>query len=160
MCDFHIDQHQSLLAGVANSEMTFGDTSEAPASKKQRKAGKAGKKSQPEEDKGEEAAAAMKTSPSGSNATGGMAEPEIADSEPAELTRTGAAEVVADADASVPSARGIQTGITTYGARSCVKCIDNFAIRQHAVFVPSESSGTRRDTWQIQATASIVAMWH
>ena len=72
--------------GVANSEMTFGDEIQDPKPKRQRKA-----------DKAIEAGSA------------GIADPaagEAAASEPAELTRTGAAEVVADADSSVPATKG------------------------------------------------------
>lgn len=73
--------------GVANPEMTFADMSDVPVPKrrKQSKAGKAG-----EEDHGGEAAASL----------------EEADTEPQELTRTGAAEVAADADVSIVSPQG------------------------------------------------------
>ena len=78
--------------------MTFGDEIQAPAPKR-RKAGKKGKAVQQEED-AEGGVAAAGTSPSGSDAVA---------SEPAELTRTGAAEVVADADATIPSSQGGMT---------------------------------------------------
>lgn len=65
--------------------MTFGDEIQDPAPKR-REAGKKGKAAQQEEDAG--------------------AAVEMPDSEPAELSRMGAAEVAADADASLPSSEG------------------------------------------------------
>ncbi len=65
--------------------MTFGDEIQDPAPKR-RKAGGKGKAAQQEED------------------AGGAV--EMPDSEPAELSRTGAAEVAADADAVLPSSQG------------------------------------------------------
>lgn len=67
--------------------MTFADTSDIPVPKrrKQSKAGKTG-----EEDHGVAAAASL----------------EEADTEPQELTCTGAAEVAADADVSIASPQG------------------------------------------------------
>lgn len=65
--------------------MTFGDEIQDPAPKR-RKAGRKGKVAQQEEDAG-----------------GAVVMP---DSEPAELTRTGAAEVAANADAVLPSSQG------------------------------------------------------
>ncbi len=65
--------------------MTFGDEIPDPAPKR-RKAGKKGKTAQQEEDEGVAV--------------------EMPDSEPAELSRTGAAEVAADADAVLPSSQG------------------------------------------------------
>ena len=78
--------------------MTFADMPEDPVPKrrkqsKARKAGKAG-----EEECGAEAAAVLRSEAGGSGAAAGL---EEADSEPAELTRTGAAEVAADADVSI-----------------------------------------------------------
>ena len=83
--------------------MTFADTSEDPVPKrrkqsKARKAGKAG-----EEEQAEEAAAAAVNDASRSGSAAGLGE---AASEPAELTRTGAAEVAADADVSIASPQG------------------------------------------------------
>ena len=65
--------------------MTFGDEIQDPAPKR-RKAGRKGKDAQQEEDAG-----------------GAVV---MSDSEPAELSRTGAAEVAADADAVLPSSQG------------------------------------------------------
>ena len=84
--------------GVANPEMTFADTSEGPVPKrpKQSKACKAGKAG--EEEHAARAAAVLSGEARGSAAAAGL---EEAYSEPAELTRTGAAEVAADADVSI-----------------------------------------------------------
>ena len=83
---------------MANPEMTFADMSEDPVPKrrKQSKARKAGIAAV--EEHGTEAAAALSGEASGSGAAAGL---EEAYSEPAELTRTGAAEVAADADVSI-----------------------------------------------------------
>lgn len=83
--------------------MTFGDEIQAPASKR-RKAGKKGKAAQQEEDA--EGAGDPDPSGSGAVASGVASASELPGSEPAELTRTGAAEVVADADATIPSSQG------------------------------------------------------
>lgn len=81
-------------AGVANPEMTFADTSEDPVPKrrKQSKARKAG-----EGEHAAQASAAPCGEARGSEAAAGLEEATL---EPAELTRTGAAEVAADADIS------------------------------------------------------------
>jgi hypothetical protein len=91
-------------AGVANSEMTFGDEIQDPAPKR-RKAGRKGKAAQQEED-AEGAVVSMQPSPSGTGAVALRPAAEMSDSEPAELSRTGAAEVAADADATLPGAQG------------------------------------------------------
>ena len=87
-------------AGVANSDKTFADTSEDPVPKhrKQRKAGTAAA----EEDQTQEAAgAAGKGAKSDQGLSLGQG-----DSEPAELGRTAAAEVAADADVSIAASQG------------------------------------------------------
>lgn len=86
--------------------MTFGDEIQAPAPKR-RKAGKKGKAAEQEED----TAGAGDPNPSGSGAlaSGVASATELPGSEPAELSRTGAAEVVADADATIPSSQGGQS---------------------------------------------------
>ncbi|KAL3160296.1 hypothetical protein ABBQ38_009688 [Trebouxia sp. C0009 RCD-2024] len=91
------------ITGVANPEMTFADMSEDPVPKrrKQSKARTAGKAA--EEKKDVEAAAASTAGASRSGTAAGL---EEAASEPAELTRTGAAEVAADADVSLVSPQG------------------------------------------------------
>lgn len=96
-------------AGVANPEMTFADTSGDPVPKrrKQSKAGKAPKASkavEAEDERDAEAAAAEldETAHSGSL--------KAADSEPAELARTGAAEVAADAEVSIAEPPGTVRG--------------------------------------------------
>ena len=89
-----------LFAGVANPEMTFGGVSEAPVPKRRRKAIKAG--SQPSEG---QPGAALQTSPSGAQQSDLAS--EAADSEPAELMRAGAADVVADADLVASKSRGM-----------------------------------------------------
>lgn len=91
---FPADIHHSLTAGVTNPEMTFGDELQDPPPKRRRKEGKAA---------AAEAAAAQADAAEPSGA-------ELADSEPAELTRTGAAQVVADADATIPTSTGKDAG--------------------------------------------------
>lgn len=94
-------------AGVANPEMTFADTSQDPVPKrrKQTKAGKAGKAG--EEGQGAEAAVAAV------GHAGTAAGAEEAASEPAELTRTGAAEVAIDADVSIVAPQGEQSVLSS-----------------------------------------------
>lgn len=100
---FATRQNPIMSAGVANPEMTFADMSEDPVPKrrKQSKARTAGKAA--EEKKDVEAAAASTAGASRSGTAAGL---EEAASEPAELTRTGAAEVAADADVSLVSPQG------------------------------------------------------
>lgn len=102
----HAELHKARLqkacgmsAGVANSEITFGDTIDDPPVKKRHKAGKAGMAA------AEEAAQKAEAVTSGSP---DQAEAQLAaaDSEPAELTRTGVKETVADAAAGVPPKSG------------------------------------------------------
>lgn len=94
-------------AGVANPEMTFADTSQDPVPKrrKQTKAGKAGKAG--EEGQGAEAAVAAV------GHAGTAAGAEEAASEPAELTRFGAAEVAIDADVSIVAPQGEQSVLSS-----------------------------------------------
>ena len=90
-----------LAAGVANPEMTFADVSEDPIPKR-RKQSKAGKKSKADEEGQTEDAvpadvdAAILSASLGTTVT-----------EPAQLSRTGAAEVAADAEAGVASPPGM-----------------------------------------------------
>ena len=93
--------------------MNFGDVSEAPKPKR-RKASKAGKSGKAAAHKEGEEAVAMEDSPSGTNAdaSGEPASSELADSEPAELTRTGAAEVVADA--TTVASQGVNSSLNLY----------------------------------------------
>ena len=79
----------SWYTGVANPEMTFGDEIQDPKPKRKRKADKA-----------------IEAGSAGTAGIAGTAADGAAASEPAELTRTGAAEVVADADLSVPATKG------------------------------------------------------
>ncbi len=84
--------------------MTFGAEIQDPAPKR-RKAGRKGKAAQQEEDAGG-AVVSMGAIPSGTAAVAPGLAAEMPDSEPAELSRTGAAEVAADADATLPSSQG------------------------------------------------------
>ncbi|KAL0017809.1 hypothetical protein WJX77_008582 [Trebouxia sp. C0004] len=92
------------ITGVANSEMTFGDEIQDPAPKR-RKAGRKSKAAQQEEAAGG-AVASMGPSPSNDHAVALSSAAEMPDSEPAELSRTGAAAVAADAAATLPSSQG------------------------------------------------------
>lgn len=96
-----------MCAGVANPEMTFADMSEEPVPKrrKQSKARTAGKAGKEEQDT--DAAAAAAASNDSASRSGTAAGPETSASEPAELTRTGAAEVAADADGCIVSPQGL-----------------------------------------------------
>ncbi|DBB02839.1 TPA: hypothetical protein ACH3X1_013664 [Trebouxia sp. C0004] len=84
--------------------MTLGDEIQDPAPKR-RKAGRKGKAAQQEEDAGG-AVVSRGASPSGTGDVAPGPAAELPDSEPAELRRTGAAEVAADADAVLPSSQG------------------------------------------------------
>ena len=95
----------AVASGAANPEMTFGDEIQDPKPKRRRKAGKAGKAGTADDEEAGTSTAgiAEASQPSSSGLAAGN---ELADSEPAELTRTGAADVVADADKTVPRSTG------------------------------------------------------
>ena len=103
-----------LPVGVANSEIAFGDSVEDPPPKKRRKAGTkaaATAAAAAGQDEGDAAAAAATATfahldpPADPPANLAQDEPD-GGSEPAELTRTGAEAIVADAAATLPVKRG------------------------------------------------------
>lgn len=147
--------------------MNFGDMSEAPKPKR-RKASKAGKSGKAAHKEGEEAVA-MEDSPSGTNAdaSGEPASSELADSEPAKLTRTGAAEVVADA--TTVASQGVNSSLNLY----CFKPLPfqplpgvgfaNFACRQAYRSLHTRPSECRSSVTCLIVLAkaySAVHFWH